>query len=60
VIFDFVKQVIIIIIDKAAIFRKFCQIYLELEYPVFTSLDFATTIFFTEQGRQPCVQPATW
>jgi hypothetical protein len=27
--------------------------------PVFCSLDFATVINFTEQGRQPCVQPST-
>jgi hypothetical protein len=25
-----------------------------IDHPVFTSLDYATTIFFTEQGRQPC------
>jgi hypothetical protein len=32
----------------------------ELNHPVFTSLDFATIIYFTEQGCQPCVQLPTW
>jgi hypothetical protein len=39
--------------------RRFCQACLfrrKLDHPVFT-LDFATVFFFTEQGRQPCVQP---
>jgi hypothetical protein len=35
--------------------RRFCQMCL----PLFNSLDFATIHFFTEQGRQPCVQPPT-
>jgi hypothetical protein len=29
----------------------------ELDYPDFTSLDFAKIIYFTEQGRQPWVHP---
>jgi hypothetical protein len=31
----------------------------DLHSPVFTLLDFATLIFFTEQDRQPCVQTPT-
>lgn len=27
------------------------------EHPVFTSLGFATVVFFMEQGHQPCIQP---
>jgi hypothetical protein len=29
------------------------------EHPVFTSLDFTTVTFFTEQSHQPCVQHPT-
>jgi hypothetical protein len=46
-----------------AFLRKFCQTCLfhrEFDHTVFTSLDFAKVMFFTEQGHQPCVQPPTW
>jgi hypothetical protein len=39
-----------------AFLRRYCQICLELDHPVFTSLDFATS-FFIEQDRQPNIQP---
>jgi hypothetical protein len=56
---EFIIMIIIIttIIGKnspfcaIALYRRFCQISLELDNLIFTSLDFATIIFFTEQDR---------
>jgi hypothetical protein len=46
------------IFHHICLFPVMCR---ESDHPVFTSSDFATTVFFfTEQGRQPCVQPPTW
>jgi hypothetical protein len=50
---DWASRFIIIMIGKTAHFNPYtlvrsCQICLELDHPVFTSLDFATVIFFTE------------
>jgi hypothetical protein len=39
-----------------AFVRRFCQIRLVWDHAVFTCLDFAT-VLFTEQGRQPSVNP---
>jgi hypothetical protein len=50
--------IIVIIICKRALFEP--QPYLEDSarlHPVVSSLNFATIFFFTERGRQPCVQP---
>jgi hypothetical protein len=42
-------NIIFIIGKTATAFRK------RLGHPVFTTLDFATTFVFTEEGREPCV-----
>jgi hypothetical protein len=57
VISKFMLIVIITLLLSLAVafLRRFCHIC----HPVFTSFDFTTTVFFTEQGRQPCVQPPT-
>jgi hypothetical protein len=39
----------------SALLRRYTRLH-----PIFTSLDFATIIFLTEQGCQLCVQPPTW
>lgn len=41
-------------------FSQTCLFHHELDYPVFTSFDFATIIFCTQQGHQPCSQPPSW
>jgi hypothetical protein len=52
--------IIIIIFGKTALFRataffrRFCQICLELDHPVFAYFNFAT-VTFTEQDHKPCV-----
>jgi hypothetical protein len=51
--FSIIIIIIIIIILSIAFFTK-------VDCLVFTSLYFATTIFFTAQGPQPYVQPPTW
>lgn len=51
---------LIIIIGETAFLRRFCQICLELDCLVLTTLDFAAVIFFTEQSRQIRVQPPIW
>jgi hypothetical protein len=51
----------IIIIGKTALFEPQPSLeYSARFHPVFTSLDFATIIIFTEQGLQPCIQPPIW
>jgi hypothetical protein len=56
-------ELIIIIIRKTVIFlavaflRTFCQICLELDHPVFTSLDFATIIFYRARSSALCPIP---
>jgi hypothetical protein len=56
---------LIIIIGKTALFEPYPFLedsarfihYWGLDHVVFTSLDFATVIFFTKKGHQPCAQP---
>jgi hypothetical protein len=61
IVYIYIYIIIIIIIIgpfwAIAFLRRFCQICLELDRPVFTSLDFGTIIFFTEQGHHLCIQP---
>jgi hypothetical protein len=50
------REGIIIIIGDAALFEPWPSLeYSTNFHPVFTSLEFASD-FFSEQGRQPCVQ----
>jgi hypothetical protein len=59
------KNYTIIIIGKTALFEPLpssensARLVYSSVIPVFISLDFTTVIFFTEQGRQPCIQPPT-
>jgi hypothetical protein len=33
------------------------DLFIELDHPGFTSLDFAAIVLFTKQDRQPCARP---
>jgi hypothetical protein len=57
--------IIIIIIGKTSFFEpkpsledsaRFFYSWRESDHPIFTFLDVATIIFYTQQGHQPCVQ----